>query len=54
VTRHALRSSHAATPPLRRMRQYALFAKLSFRSERVDKLPSIQVAVCRRFSTLVG
>jgi hypothetical protein len=29
VTRHALRSSHAATPPLRRMRPYALFAKLS-------------------------
>ena len=29
VTRHALRSSHAATPPLRRMRPYALFAKIS-------------------------
>ena len=29
VTRHALRSSHAATPPLRRMRPYAPFAKLS-------------------------
>ena len=29
VTRHGLRSSHAATPPLRRMRQYTLFAKIS-------------------------
>ena len=29
VTRHALRSSHAATQPLRRMRQYTLFAKIS-------------------------
>ena len=29
VTRHALRSSHAATPPLRRMRQYPPFATIS-------------------------
>ena len=29
VTRHGLRSSHAATPPLRRMRQYTLFATIS-------------------------
>jgi hypothetical protein len=29
VTRHGLQSSHAATPPLRRMRQYARFAKIS-------------------------
>ena len=30
MTRHGLpQSSHAATPPLRRMRQYARFAKIS-------------------------
>ena len=29
VTPHGLRSSHAATPPLRRMRQHTLFAKIS-------------------------
>jgi hypothetical protein len=29
VTRHGLQSSHAATPPLQRMRQYARFAKIS-------------------------
>ena len=29
VTRHALRSSHAATPPLPRMRQYTPFATIS-------------------------
>lgn len=29
VTRHGLRSSPAATPLLRRMRQYMLFAKIS-------------------------
>ena len=29
VTRHGLRSSHAATPLLRRMRQYTLFTKIS-------------------------
>ena len=29
VTRHGLRSSHAATPLLRRMRQYTLFATIS-------------------------
>jgi hypothetical protein len=29
VTRHGLRSPHAAKPPLRRMRQYALFANVN-------------------------
>ena len=29
MTRHALRSSHATTPPLRRMRQYTPFATIS-------------------------